>query len=480
MTPNFFRLAHWEWRRLVAERTGLVLAAVWCVLLAFAAHQGITQTRARHAEIAAARTANASSWTTKRALLIEIEAGRAQPETYGDPRSPTHSIMGGRADNPIVLEPAPLSALAAGPGDLAPSIRPVGMITKVFLPAQSIDNPANRLAGPLDFNFVVAALLPLFVLALGFDVLAREREARTMPLLASQPVALGRIVAARFAVHFILLWLPLAVAAVFTIAVSQAPAAPLAPALGELAVWLALAAAYLVFWQALTAWANFHAWPAATNALILSGAWLAAVLLIPTLVQTLVQTVAPPPDRRAFVLETRAIETDLFTRADAIRDAYYAENPARRPTIALNEYDTYFVGNLYPRALAADAALAPTLHRLATARAAQATWWHRLAWLSPTLAFRLATEQLAGATPAQQGRLIDHARAFQQLWRAHFDLKLFSMRPLTLADYDGKPEPTPVHLTLTERAAAAFPAIVALFAASFLAISTVCRRSFFS
>lgn len=477
MTPSFLRLAHWEWRRLVAERSALLLTAVWCVLLAFAAHQGLTQTRARHAEIAAARTANASSWATKRALLIEIEAGRAQPKTYSDPRSPTNSIMGGAADNPIVLEPAPLSAFAAGPGDLAPSIRPAGMITKVFIAPQSIDNPANRLAGPLDFNFVVAALLPLFVLALGFDVLAREREARTMPLLACQPVALGRIVAARFAVHFVLLWLPLAAAAALTIAFSQAPAAPLAPALGELALWLTLAAAYLVFWQALAAWANFHAWPAATNALVLSGAWLAAVLLIPTLVQAVVQAVAPPPDRRAFVLETRAIETDLFTRAEAIRDAYYAENPARRPTVALNEYDTYFVGNLYPRALAADAALAPTLDRLAAARAAQATWWRRLAWLSPTLAFRLATEQLAGATPVQQGRLIDHARAFQQTWRAHFGLKLFSMRPLTLADYDGKPEPTPVRLTFAERSTAALPATLGLFAAWIFAVIALRRTS---
>jgi len=120
---------------------------------------------------------------------------------------------------------------------------------------------------------------------------------------------------------------------------------------------------------------------------------------------------------------------------------------------------------------------APTLDRLAAARTAQAAWWRRLAWLSPTLAFRLATEQLAGATPAQQGRLIEHARAFQQKWRAHFDLPLFSMRPLTLADYDGKPEPTPVRLTFPERSTAALPATLGLFAAAIFAAIAVRRTS---
>jgi len=407
---------------------------------------------------------------------VEIEAGRAQPGAYSDPRSPTAAVMGRGGERPLVLTPAPLSAVSAGSGDLAPVIVRSGMITKLLAPAQSIENPANRLAGPLDLAFVVSALLPLFVLALSFDVLARERDARIWPLLASQPTSVRRIVASRLAVHFAALWLPLAVATALATAFSRAPHRSLLTVAGEVSLWLGFAAIYLLFWQLLAAALNFRPRSSAANAVLLAGAWLASVLLIPSAIDALVQSAAPPPDRREFLLEVRAIETDLFKRADELRDAYYAANPADRPQAALNEFDTYFVQNLYPRTLAADAALAPTLAKVARERAAQAHWWRALSWLSPTLAFRLATEQLAGVTPVQRSVLPDRAREFQAQMRAVFGSKLASMTPLTLADYDRAPIPPVLALPFTARLRDAWPALAGLLTAA-LTIGLSLRRS---
>lgn len=465
---SLLQLARWEARRLMAERTGLALLALWCLLLALAAGQGVAQVRARHTAIRAALAADRTVWSERRAELADIEAGRSEPKPFRDPRSPTNSVMGLAGERPLVLQPAPLAALTSGSGDLAPAVRRVGMLTKLFVAPESIENPANRLAGPLDLLFVTAALLPLFVLALSFDVLARERDAGILPLLASQPVTLGRIVAARLAVHAVSLWLPLALAATAAVLFTRTPEVAVFHVLGELALWLLLSALYLAFWQMLAAALNFRGSSAASNAVVLCGLWLAAIILVPSGAQVAVQALAPLPDRREFVLQVRAIETDLFKRAEEIRDAYYAAGPGRRPAVELNEYDTYYVQNLWPRALAADDALAPAIARVEQARSRQAAWWRRLAWVSPALAFRLGTEQLAGVTPVQQGALAAAARDFQRRWRGHFGAKLSAMQRLTPADYDTKPEPPSLLPPFRERLVVAWPALLGLLAAILL------------
>lgn len=464
---GFFQLARWEVRRLMAERTGVLLIAIWCGLLAVAAYQGQRQVRDQHTQIATAQKRDRESWDAKRALLVEIEAGRTKPQPFADPRSPTNSVMGG-GGTAVVLVPAPLAALSGGSGDLAPPVRRVGMVQGLNGPAQSIENPANRLAGPLDLAFVVSALLPLFVLALSFDVLARERDAKIWPLLASQPTSLRRIVGARLAVHFAAFWVPLALAASWATAASAGDLVATGSLVGEVAFWLGFAALYLGFWQLLAAVLNFRGRSAAANAVLLAGAWLASVLLIPSAVDAVVQSVAPPPDRREFLLEVRSVQTDLSKRAEELRDAYYAANPDHRPQVALNEYDTYFVGNLYPRALAADAALAPALTRLNQERAAQDKWWRRLAWLSPTLAFRLSTEQLAGVTPLQRGALTDQAKEFQRAMRSVYGAQLASMRPLTVADYDRRPTPPTIALPFGARLRNAAPGLAGVALATIL------------
>lgn len=474
---GFFALARWEVRRLVAERTALLLIALWCGLLAVAAYQGREQVRDQHDQIKTAQDSFHEGWAQKRALLIEIEAGRKEPAPFADPRSPTNSIMGGGSARPVVLTPTPLAALSGGSGDLAPPVLRTSLISKLIGPAQSIENPANRLAGPLDLAFVVSALLPLFVLALSFDVLARERDAKIWTLLASQPTSLRRIVVARLAVHFVALWSPLAVAAIWATTSSLGEATTLLSLTGEVGLWLGFAALYLVFWQGVAALLNFRDRSSASNAVFLAGAWLASVLFIPSVVDAVVQSVAPPPDRRDFLLEVRSVETDLFKRADELRDAYYAANPDQVPQVELNEYDTYFVGNLFPRALAADDALAPTLAKLDAERSAQDRWWRRLAWLSPTLAFRLSTEQLAGVTPLQRGLLTDHARAYQQALRDTYGAQLASMRPLTVADYDRAPAPPVVSLSFATRLHTAGIGLAGVAAATLLLIPLVRRQS---
>jgi ABC-2 type transport system permease protein len=465
MKPTLLRLMHWEWRRLCVERTNLLLLGVWVGLLAVAGWQGASMTGARHTEIEAARSSAGARWQERRARLVEIEAGRAEPEQFGDPRSPTSSVLNSTSDQPVALIPAPLAAMAAGAGEMAPAVKWSGMLTRIHIPADNLENPANRLAGRFDLLFVVSALLPLFVLAFAFDVLARERELRIWPLLASQPINPGWLVAGRLGLHFVLLWLPLAIVAPAAAFAAMPVSAPLLLTVAELACWLLLAAAYLLFWQALAAWINFRELSAAGNALALCGAWLVFVLLIPALVQVAVRATAPTPDRLGLVLAQRDVDIDLHKRADTLRDEFYARYNYELPKGKLNEYDTFFVGNILPRFFAVDEALSSVFDEVDRRRQVQSRRTGQLAWLSPAIAFRRASEHLAGVSPIQQGVLIQQARAYQKQWRAHFGAKLASMTPLTMQDYDTKPAPPVVQVPFAGRLHSALPAIVAVILA---------------
>lgn len=475
MSPSLLRLIHWEVRRLRTEFVTVGLVAIWIGLLAIAAWQGATRTHARHAEIAHARSADAVRWNEQRARLADIEAGRALPSASGNPRSPTNSVLVSTSDRPVTLQPTPLAALAVGASETSPAVKRSGMLTKIHLPPDNLENPANRLAGRLDLAFVVSALLPLFVLALAFDVLARERELGIWPVLASQPTRIIKVVTARLALHFVLLWVPLAIAATGAVLSAGPDSAASIAAAGEVALWLVLAAVYLVFWQALAAWINFRGRSAAGNALALCGAWVVFAVLMPGLVQLYARVVAPAPDNLAFVLAQRDVDIASHREVDDVRADFYARYGYQPPTVALNEYDTFFVNNIVPRAFVADEKLGPALDEIRERRKAHARRAAQLAWLSPALAFRVATEQLAGVTPPQQDRLTAEALSFQRAWRAHFGAKLASMANLTLSDYDTKPEPPHISVGLRERVSMSVSSIVGLLIASFLAIYLAVR-----
>ena len=67
--------------------------------------------------------------------------------------------------------------------------------------SDEIENPANLLSGRFDLAFVLTFCWPLLVLPLLYNVLSEEREAGTLALVASQPVSLRAVLAARLVVR---------------------------------------------------------------------------------------------------------------------------------------------------------------------------------------------------------------------------------------------------------------------------------------
>ena len=148
--------------------------------------------------------------------------------------------------------PSPLAFAVVGMRDVSPYIlrvRALGLEAQIF--DGDSYNPELALAGRFDYAFVLVFLLPLFVIALLFDLRSGEREAGRACMLAALPGAgtalLVRRVVVRAAAVLVCLSVPFAVAATLNAV----------PLLQQLAV-LALSCVYLLFWVLLAAGRACH------------------------------------------------------------------------------------------------------------------------------------------------------------------------------------------------------------------------------
>jgi len=431
------RLVVLEWRAFAAGRGGLALVAALAAICAFAVWGGVVRTaETRAAQSEAVREA-ADSWADKRAKFLDLQAGRLDVGMFVNPARADLAVMSHRV--PLALPPAPLAPLSAGPAREDHDIVEVGMATRHGRGGQTLENPANRLDGPLDMAFVVAWLVPVVLLVLSYDVLAVDREKQVSPLLASAATPLGRIVLARLLVRFVAVFGVVGAVGAAGVLAAAGPRGPVG-VLPDLAVWLLALALFVAFWLALAAAVNARARNAAAAGVTLLAAWITLSLVVPVAAAQWVAAGTPPPDRLAYVLQFRAIQTDLAERAAEVREAFYAERPERRPTRpSFSEYEAYFVETYYPRQRMLDRRFGPIARELHTRQAAQAERLRQAAVFSPPLAIKRLTDDLAGFAPERRLAFYDAVDGFQAAWRERFDVKLAARVPLVLADYDRPP-----------------------------------------
>ena len=194
-----------EWRLLVADRA-LVLALLGFVLLfGYALANGLAWTDFQDRTLSLVRSGNVERVEALGTELEAIANGALPSSPFRDPRSPT--VLGGASGaHTAVLEPGPLTALAVGQTDLLPWYYDVSIYTNEssLLQNGEIENPLNLLVGRFDLAFVTVYLLPLLILALGFNVLSGEREQGTLALTLSQPVSVRSVVSAKLLFRAIL------------------------------------------------------------------------------------------------------------------------------------------------------------------------------------------------------------------------------------------------------------------------------------
>ena len=188
-------------------------------------------------------------------------------------------------------EPSALSSLSIGQRDLYPYyFRLSGQSFYLQLFQNEIAHPQKLRAGHLDLAFILIYLFPLLIIALGYNLLASERERGTYPILRIQASSVASVVL-RKGLFFLSLVMAMALGlSCYGLAVSGAMDAGDYP---EVLSWLGMVAAYVTFWAAVVLLVVSWRKPSGFNALCLLGGWLLMLVVLPSLINILVAAMRP-------------------------------------------------------------------------------------------------------------------------------------------------------------------------------------------
>jgi len=284
--------------------------------------------------------------------------------------------------------PSDSAFLALGQRDVSPWLLRIRALALEGQINEAEDyNPVLALAGRFDFAFVVAFVLPLFVILLLYDMIAAEREAGRLPLLVTTARAPRRLWRNRAIVR--IAGLALALCLPLWLAGSVLGANPGALLRATGVVLLALG-----FWSALTLALAARDWASPVIATALAGLWLVIAILVPLFSKLLVDRWEPGVDGAAIALLQRETVNGAWDLPkEATFKPFYATHPewSDSPPVTTPFHWKWY----YAFQQVGDQAAAPlsSAYRAAIARRDLLTG--RLSWLSPPVAVLRTLQRIA-------------------------------------------------------------------------------------
>ncbi|AOD16719.1 DUF3526 domain-containing protein [Xanthomonas fragariae] len=328
--------------------------------------------------------------------------------------------------------PSPLAFAVVGMRDVSPYIlrvRALGLEAQIF--DGDSYNPELALAGRFDYAFVLVFLLPLFVIALLFDLRSGEREAGRARMLAALPGAgtalLVRRVVVRAAAVLVCLSVPFAVAATLNAV----------PLLQQLAV-LALSCVYLLFWVLLAVLVGRSRWRPAAHATALATCWVVLALVAPAFAHVVINQAVPVNQGTEIArLQREAVNHAWdIPRAETMQ-AFYTKNPQwadSAPLTSAFHYKWYFAFHEN-----GDQQVAPQVAAYRQGLQRREALAQRVASVLPPVALQAALTRLADTDLQAQLAYQDRIRAYHQALRAFYYGYLFRDRPFTRDDFGRAP-----------------------------------------
>lgn len=405
-----------DWRNLRADRTVWAIAVIMLVAVGYGVYNGVAWARFQRNVLAQVNLEENKRLATLKADVLAFEQGTQKPGA-ADPRSA--DTIGRRSGLRYAsLPPGPLAALGIGQSDLYPYYFKVSTASKdTFLNNDEIENPVHLLSGRFDAAFVILYLYPLVILALSYNLISGEKEAGTLSLALSQPVALGRIVLGKVLLRF-----SLVVALAVGLALAGAALGGLNltnyDSLARLALWSAVVAAYGLFWFVLAVAVNAFGGSSTTNAMALSGAWLVLVLVVPSVLNVFAKVTHPVPSRVEMVNATRTASRDATAEGSTLLARYLEDHPDLVTTseaeIASASVTSFAVQEEIERRMQ------PVLDEFNTQLAAQQVLLDRYRYLSPTILAQSALYDIAGTGSARYKHFLKLTDGYHDAWKTWF------------------------------------------------------------
>ncbi|MGH8611916.1 MAG: DUF3526 domain-containing protein [Gammaproteobacteria bacterium] len=407
-----------ELRQLAADRLLYALIVLFAVLIAYGLWNGERWVQFQNQAIAAAHQEEAAAVTRAKQQAERIRLGQEKPRWWSS-ASDLRGFLWYHLVSYAVKPPAPLSVLAIGQSDLYPYLLKVDTGARAgFTTDYETANPRKLLLGPFDLAFVIIYLLPLFILALSYDLLAGEKESGVLSLLAAQPVSLLKIVLSKigFRLGFILLLIGglLGAALVVTGFGNRAP-----DLLWRLLGCFGVVAAYATFWFFLAMLVIAYGGRSATNALAVAALWLVAVVLVPAVVNLWITTAYPLPSRTDYVKKLRDTGDEIFQQEAQITERFFADHPELKPQKAEESEAGWVIGEMERdrRLQAVESEFTAQLQR-------QQDLAEQLKFLSPALLVHSAFLELTGTGLARHRQFLAQVDAYHAELQGYFNPKL--------------------------------------------------------
>jgi ABC-2 type transport system permease protein len=322
--------------------------------------------------------------------------------------------------------PAPLAPLAVGQSDLYPYVLKINTQHQSGLVSTYEHvNVRKLLLGPFDLVFALIYLLPLFIIALCYDVVAGEKEQGILGLLAAQPVSLPRLVSLKLGFRMILIVgilivLLTLISGLIGVRLSEPWVAT------QLLTWFTVVVAYSLFWFLLSVFIISWSWRSATNALALAGCWLLLVVLVPAGVSAWITAAYPLPSRVEFIKTMRDTQQNAWKDPGQFTEQFFVDHPNLRPQVKDDERAAAWP--LMDRAInrqlqAIEAEFAGQLQR-------QQNLAERLKFVSPALLIHSAMLDLTGTGITRQREFLLQVDVY------HTELENYFIPKLVRKEYD--------------------------------------------
>lgn len=418
-TSSLSLIMRHELRVMIADRTLPAIAALFTVLLLYGFFTGLHETRHREAVVKSLVAAKAKTNADNVALWRKVMAGQQKPERFANPVDPS-MIGGAMGAHYAILPTLALSPVAAGQSDMLADYYQVTAANRArFMDAAEIESPWKLLSGQFDLAFVLVYMFPLFIFAASFNMLSVERDQGTLRMLLSQPLTLPRLVLAKTLVRAgAIIGLAVLVPALALLITRHAQLD--AAALGLLGLWMALVIAYGLFWFVLSALVNSLGRASATNALLLIGAWVLLVLVVPVAMNLAVSRAYPAPSRTDLATQTRLVTIDGLNRFSHLFGQDYAD----RPDVLLPKNGRLEVA---PRMRAfyqmddyVDRRLNGVLARFDRQLAGQQALVERFSFISPAIVANEGMASVAGNGTRRYERFRQQVIGYHERWRSYF------------------------------------------------------------
>lgn len=430
----------YELKLLVRNKWLPILSLILVSVFLFATYNGAKKTEKRMDEIVKIEKEHQKRDANLLKLLDSVEKGLpVKIPSYYLPSDPMN--FGRSYPEAAIMKPNKMSAISIGQSDIFSDVVMVETLQADYtIDFTKMTSSVQLLFGSFDLVFVIIYLLPLIIIAFSYNILSAEKERGGLRLLASQPISLYKWIFQKMVLRFFWISVICVVALVLAFLVNGVSLNQV-----DLFKFIGVTLVYTLFWFSLCFLINLIGGSSAKNAVLLLGFWVLLILLIPSALNQIGNSIYPIPSRNKLVNEMRELKVDVAKRQDEILDNYLRDHPEYATKDGENNYNFWHSYMASQELVASE--LEPLFSQYQNQLESQQLWIKKWVWLSPSLVIYKELNGISGNSTDAYQNYKKQVLSFSKIWRNHLVDMLYKKESVNLKSFKALPvfkyEPLP-------------------------------------